>query len=167
MRHVGQFQGVVIGQVKERNGLGQVKLAFPWLDESVRSDWVPVAAPMAGAGRGVFFMPELEDEVLVAFQHGKFEHPIVVGFLWSEVDRPPSSEPRERMICSKNGHKVRFLDSTPSSGDMGGVIVEDAHGNSISLSNGQVAINAVAVVQINSPTVLINGRPVLPITAPI
>lgn len=167
MRHVGQFQGVVIGQVKERNGLGQVKLAFPWLDESVRSDWVPIAAPMAGGGRGVFFMPELDDEVLVAFQHGKFEHPIVVGFLWSEVDKPPSSEPRERMICSKNGHKIRFLDSTPSSGDVGGIVVEDAYGNTVSLSNGQVAINAVAVVQINAPTVVINGRPVLPITAPI
>jgi uncharacterized protein involved in type VI secretion and phage assembly len=167
MRGVGQIHGVVIGLVKERNGKGQVKLAFPWLDETIRSDWVPIAAPMAGGGRGVFFMPELEDEVLVAFQHGKFEHPIVIGFMWNDVDRPPSAEPRERTICSKNGHRIRFLDSTPTSGDMGGIIVEDAHGNTVSLSNGQVAINAVAAVQINAPTVVINGRPVLPITAPI
>jgi phage baseplate assembly protein V len=167
MRPVGQINGVVIGLVKERNGLGQVKLSYPWLDDSLRSDWAPIASPMAGSGRGLFMMPELEDEVLVAFQHGKFEHPIVIGFLWSEVDKPPSAEPRERMICSRNGHKIRLLDSTPTSGDQGGIVIEDAHGNTVSLSNGQVAINAVAVVQINAPTVVINGRPVLPIPAPI
>jgi uncharacterized protein involved in type VI secretion and phage assembly len=122
---------------------------------------------MAGAGRGLWFMPEIDDQVLVAFQHGKFEHPVVVGFMWNGVDRPPSDEPRERMICSKNGHTVRFLDSTPAAGDRGGIVVSDAHGNSIALSNGQISIEAVAVVQINAPSILINGRPVLPITAPI
>jgi hypothetical protein len=71
------------------------------------------------------------------------------------------------MFASKNGHKIRFLDSTPAGGNMGGVIIEDAHGNRISLSNGQVAIHAVAVVQINAPSVSINGRLVLPVTTPI
>jgi hypothetical protein len=50
---------------------------------------------------------------------------------------------------------------------MGGIIIQDAHGNSVSLSNGQVAVTAVAVVQITAPTVLINGRLVLPVPNPI
>jgi phage baseplate assembly protein V len=167
MRGVGQINGVAIGLVKDRDGQGRVRLGFPWLDDTLLSDWVPVAAPMAGGGRGLFFMPEVGDEVLVAFEHGRFEHPVVVGFMWNGVDRPPTDEPRERMICSKNGHKIRFLDSTPTGGNQGGIVIEDAHGNTISLSNGQIAINAVAVVQINAPTILLNGRPVLPVPTPI
>ncbi|MDO9712900.1 phage baseplate assembly protein V [Paracraurococcus lichenis] len=161
------MEGVAIGTVVDRDGQGRVKLRFPWLDDAFVSDWVPVAAPMAGAGRGLFMMPEVGDEVLCAFQHGTFEHPVVIGFLWNGVDKPPTDEPRERMICTRNGHKIRFLDSTPTGGDMGGIIVQDAHGNSVSLSNGQVAVTAVAVVQITAPTVLINGRLVLPVPNPI
>jgi phage baseplate assembly protein V len=167
MRNVGQINGVAMGLVQDRDGQGRVRVQFPWLDEMLRSDWIPIAVPMAGAGRGLFLMPEPGDEVLVAFEHGKFEHPVVIGFIWNGADRPPTSEPRERTFASKNGHKIRFLDSTPSAGNKGAVIIEDAHGNRISLSNGQVAINAVAVVQINAPTVLINGRPVLPVPTPI
>lgn len=167
MRNVGQIHGVTVALVRERNGQGQVRLEYPWLDPNLRSDWAPVTSVMAGAGRGVFFMPEVDDQVLVAFQHGKFEHPVVVGFMWNGVDRPPTDEPRERMIRSRNGHTIRFLDSTPASGDQGGIVITDAHGNSIALSNGQISIEAVAVVQINAPSVLINGRPVLPITSPI
>jgi uncharacterized protein involved in type VI secretion and phage assembly len=161
------MEGVVVGLVRARDGKGRVRLHFPWLDDALLSDWIPVAAPMAGGGRGMFFMPEIGDEVLCAFQHGRFEHPVVVGFLWNGVDRPPSDEPRERMICTKNGHRIRFLDSTPAGGDMGGIVIEDAHGNSVSLSNGQVSVNAVAMVQIKAPTVLINGRLVLPVPNPI
>lgn len=167
MRDVGQIHGVTVAIVRERNGRGQVKLEYPWLDDTLRSDWAPVASVMAGPGRGLFFMPEIDDQVLVAFQHGRFEHPVVLGFMWNGVDRPPSDEPRERMIRSKNGHTIRFLDSTPTAGSLGALIIEDGHGNTISLSNGQIAINAVAMVRIDAPAVLINGRPVAAIPSPI
>ena len=170
MGDVGRINGVAMGLVVDRDDpvrQGRVRVRFPWLDEALLSDWVPIAVPMAGAGRGLFLMPEVGDEVLVAFEHGRFEHPVVIGFMWNGADKPPSSEPRERMFHSKNGHRIRFLDSTPASGDLGAVIIEDAHGNRITLSNGQIAISAVAVVQINAPTVLINGRPVLPVPTPI
>lgn len=167
MREPGRIRGVTIGIVRDRNDQGQVKVRYPWLDERLSSDWVPVAAPMAGSDRGLFMMPELDDEVLVAFQHGDFAHPVVVGFLWNGVDRPPSSDPRERMIASKNGHKIRFLDSTPTSGDLGGIIIEDAHGNRITLSNGQISISAEVAVQINAPAVLVNGRLVATVPSPI
>jgi uncharacterized protein involved in type VI secretion and phage assembly len=167
MREVGQINGVAMGLVKDRDGQGRVRVEFPWLDDTLLSDWIPVAAPMAGAGRGLFLMPESGDEVLVAFEHGRFEHPVVIGYMWNGADKPPTSEPRERMFASRNGHKIRFLDSTPTGGDQGAVIIEDAHGNKITLSNGQIAISAIVVVQINAPTVLINGRPVLTVSPPI
>ena len=74
--------GIAIGRVKEIDASQPaVKLEFPWLDECYRSDWAPIAMPMSGGQRGAYFMPELEDEVLVAFDHGDFDSPYVVGFL--------------------------------------------------------------------------------------
>jgi phage baseplate assembly protein V len=162
-----RIPGVAVATVVERDNNGQVKLNYPWLDASLRSDWVPVAAPMAGAGRGVFMMPEVGDEVVVGFQQGDLDQPIVLGFMWNGVDQPPAADARERMIASNNGHKIRLLDSTPAGGDLGGIIIEDAHGNRVTFSNGQISISAVVSVQITAPTVLINGRLVAPVPLPI
>jgi phage baseplate assembly protein V len=162
-----RIAGVALAIVIDRNNDGQVRLNYPWLDDAMASPWVPVAAPMAGNGRGLYMMPEVGDEVVVAFEHGDLDHPIVLGFLWNGVDRPPSDDARERMICSKNGHKIRFIDSTPTSGDQGALVIEDAHGNSISLSNGKVAISAIALLEIRGAIVTINGRVVQPGPNPI
>jgi uncharacterized protein involved in type VI secretion and phage assembly len=65
--------GVVIGIVtnnKDTEGLGRVKVRFPWLSDLNESFWARVASPMAGDNRGVFFLPEKDDEVLVMFAHG-------------------------------------------------------------------------------------------------
>lgn len=162
-----RIPGVTVATVIDRNDNGQVKLAYPWLDESLRSDWAPVAAPMAGAGRGLFMMPEIGDEVVVGFQHGDLDHPIVLGFMWNGVDPPPTSDARERTICSKNGHRIRFLDSTPTGGDLGALIVEDAHGNRVTLSNGKIAVHSTALLEIRGAIVTINGRVVQPGPNPI
>jgi uncharacterized protein involved in type VI secretion and phage assembly len=167
MKIPGQLPGVAIGIVLERDGKGRVKLSYPWLDATLRSDWMPVAAGMSGGGSGVFMMPEKGDEVVVAFLHGRFESPVVVGFLWNGVDKPPSNDPRERMICSRNGHKIRFIDSTPNLGDKGALVIEDAHGNTITLSNGKISLSATAILEITAPTVTINGRVVQPSPSPI
>lgn len=163
----GQMQGIAIGIVRERDGKGRVRLTYPWLDDTLLSDWIPVAAGMSGGGSGMFMMPEPGDEVVVAFLHGQFESPVVAGFLWNGVDKPPSDDPRERMICSRNGHKIRFVDSTPNAGDKGALVLEDAHGNTITLSNGKISLSAIAILEINAPVVTINGRVVQPSPSPI
>jgi phage baseplate assembly protein V len=162
-----RMPGVAVAVVTDRDNNGQVRLTYPWLDESLRSDWVPVAAPMAGGGRGLFMMPETGDEVVVAFQHGDLDHPIVLGFMWNGADKPPAADPRERTIRSKNGHSIRFVDSTPTNGDMGALIVEDAHGNRVTLSNGKIALHSTALLEINGAIVTINGRVVQPGPNPI
>lgn len=167
MNAQSRMPGVAVGIVKERDGKGRVRVRYPWLDEALVSDWISVSSAMAGGGAGLFMMPELGDEVLLAFQHGSFEHPIAVGFMWNGVDKPPTQDPRERIICSKNGHKIRFIDSTPASGDMGALIVEDAHGNRITLSNGKISLQATCVLEILAPVVTINGRVVQPSPSPI
>ena len=66
---------------------------------------------MAGPSRGQFYSPEVGDEALVAFEHGDFDHPFVVGFLWNGVDQPPESDRKKRVIVSVSGHRITLDDS--------------------------------------------------------
>ena|SRR5262245_32057600 len=109
-----RYPGVVTGIVKsldDPEGQGRIELQFPWLSESQRSSWAPVAAPLAGKDRGAFFMPEVDDEVLVAFDQGDFDHPFIVGFLWNGVDTPPETTNKNRIIKTPGGHQLRFEDT--------------------------------------------------------
>ena len=122
---------------------------------------------MGGRNRGSFFMPEIEDEALVAFDHGDSRFPYVVGFLWNGEDAPPADHVRLRRLQSVNGHRISFLDATPDGGSKGALMIEDAHGNTISMSNGKIVIKGVGVLQILAPSVTINGRIVAPNANPI
>lgn len=163
-----QIKGVVVGIVKEVDAaLGRVKLDFPWMQPPQRSHWAPIATLMAGKGRGAYFMPELDDEALVAFDQGEFDHPYVVGFLWNGADAPPSTEPKLRLLHSVNGHEIGIYDAEPAGGDKGFIRIQDAHGNVIELANGRITITGKGVLQLNAPNVTINGRLVAPVGPPI
>lgn len=88
--------GVVVGIVtnnKDPDGLGRVKVKFPWLGDSVESWWARVCVPMAGPKRGFSLIPEVDDEVLCAFEHGDVRFPYVVGSLFNGKDRLPEPLP--------------------------------------------------------------------------
>lgn len=153
---MSQINGVVIGvvtSVDDPEAQGRVKLTFPWLDDNHDTDWTRIAAPMAGGGRGAFFMPEVGDEVLVAFEHGDVRFPFVVGFLWNGQDAPPADHVRLRRLRSVNGHQISFIDATPKGGSQGALVIEDAHGNTITLSNGKIVIKSVSLLQLQAHTI--------------
>ena len=109
--------GVVIGMVtnnQDPDGMGRVKVKFPWLSDTEESFWARVAAPMAGNGRGFYFLPEVEDEVLVTFERGDVRFPFVLGALWNGKDKPPEKNDDgkndARTIKSRSGHVVRLND---------------------------------------------------------
>ncbi len=121
-REVGAIQGVAIGMVTNVNDpddLGRVKVKYPWLGDDIESDWIRIAAPSAGAKRGFFFLPEVNDEVLLSFEHGDIHYPYIVGSLWNSTDKPPltSSEAvkggkvNQRIVKSRSGHEI-ILDDT-------------------------------------------------------
>ena len=106
------YSGVVVGIVKKIDAtLGCIKVDFPWMKPAQRSHWAPIASLMGGKKRGAFFMPEIDDEVLLAFEHGDFDHPYVVGFLWNGADPSPETSPKNRVIVTPGGHTLRFEDS--------------------------------------------------------
>ena len=113
-----QVNGIVIGLVKDLEdpqNLGRVRVTFPYLDDQL-SDWARLVTPMAGKDRGVFFRPEVGDEVLVAFELGDVRRPYVLGALWSTTDTPPPDDGKAkdnnwRFIKSRKGHIVKLDDT--------------------------------------------------------
>jgi uncharacterized protein involved in type VI secretion and phage assembly len=114
-----RVSGVVIGIVtnnRDPDGLGRVKVNFPWRDETTESDWARLATLYAGNGRGSVFYPEVNDEVLVAFEQGDINRPFVIGGLWNGRDTSP--EPNSdgknniKKFRSRSGHEIIFCDDS-------------------------------------------------------
>ena len=110
--------GLVIGIVtnnKDPDGLGRVKVALPWLADRFETDWARIASPMAGRARGFYVLPEVDDEVLVGFAHGRLDSPFVLGALWNGKDKPPEKNDDgkndRRSFTSRSGHVIRLTDT--------------------------------------------------------
>jgi phage baseplate assembly protein V len=152
----GAFFGVVVGVVtnnQDPEGMHRVKVRLPWLCEGDESNWARVAASMAGGGRGAYFLPEVDDEVVVAFEHGRIDHPFVLGSLWNGADEPPESnadgENNNRSIKSRSGHLIRLNDKS------GGETIEivDKSGNNsvvIDTAANSITIKADGDITIQS-----------------
>jgi hypothetical protein len=116
-------------------------------------------------------MPLLDDEVVVGFLNGEFSTPCVLGAMWNPRHAAPSADPRQRMLRSANGHTIRLIDSTPNGGDQGALVIEDGHGNIITMSNGYLRIEATAVLELHAPQIVFSGpgylRPVIQQNQPV
>ncbi len=122
----GLVEGVVIGVVtnlQDPDNLGRIKVKYPWLSDptgtELESNWLRIATPMAGGNRGFMFLPEVNDEVLLAFEHGDPRRPFMVGALWNGTDKPPATnaavhmngKTEVRMLSSRVGHTIILDDS--------------------------------------------------------
>ena len=159
----------VVAQNKDPEGLGRVKVRFPWRENPDESHWARIAVPMAGSGRGTWFLPEVGDEVLVAFDAERVEHPYVIGCLWNGQDLPPerNSDGRNdlRMIHSRSGHRIVFDDGAQGSIeihlnddartvrlDPDGIQVTDDSGNRITIGSrtGAISIKSTTSISLES-----------------
>jgi uncharacterized protein involved in type VI secretion and phage assembly len=128
----------VIGIVtdnKDPSKLGRVKLKIPILSEQDTTYWCPIIMLGAGKNRGWFFIPEKDDEVLVMFEHGDLNRPLVVGSLWNGKDKPPAKNAGGnplRVIKSRLGSKITFDDEKEQ------LIIEDG------VQKGRITIDAKA-----------------------
>lgn len=152
------YSGVVIGVVRsldDPDQEGRIEVEFPWLAEGERSGWAPIATLMAGGDRGAYFMPEIGDEVLVAFEHGDFDHPFVIGFLWNGAQRPPHSDinPSVRRLRTVSGHRVEFNDN----GGQEQVLIITAGGHRIDMKDTAPA--SVTITTAGRQEVKLNDAP--------
>lgn len=153
--------GVVVGVVTDVNdptNSGRVKLTFPWLSDDFVTDWARTVQPGAGKDRGAMVLPEVGDEVLVAFEQRDPQRPYVLGGLFNGVDTPNTKGPslidsgsgavNRRSFVSRKGHRVDLFDEsgktegvTLETGDGACTITLDAVGTAVTVrSDGTVTV---------------------------
>lgn len=182
----GRFYGVypaLVVDIADPDGEGRVKIKLPWSPDPDGADyevWARIATLMAGGGRGSWFIPEVDDEVLVCFEAGEPKRPYVIGGLWNGQDQPPVSMDSGgsndvKQIHSRNGVKVTLDDAsgqeklileTPG-GQMvtlkdgpGAVEIVDSNGNSVKLETSGITVTASAQVKVNASNVDISATAV-------
>ena len=172
----GRWYGVypaLVSDIKDPDGAGRVKVTLPWSPDTgcERYEvWARLATMMGGNNRGTWFIPDVNDEVLVAFEGGDPRRPYVVGALWNGSDSPPDSmdgagNNYRKVIRSRNGVKMtlddtdgqeKFIAETPGGQEItlqdgpGAVHIEDSNGNSIKLETSGITVTASAKVTVNA-----------------
>lgn len=178
-RWYGAFPALVT-DIADPEGLGRVKVSLPWAPDTAgaRYDtWARLATFMAGKNRGSWFIPDVDDEVLIVFEGGDPRRPYVIGSLWNGKDSPPESmdgagKNFKKVLRSRNGVKLtmddndgreQFILETPGGQKLtlkdgpGAVEIVDSNGNSIKLETSGITITASAKVTINASQVAVSA----------
>ena len=96
----------------------RVRVKIPTLACEDQTFHARIAVPMGGKGRGTYMLPEVHDQVLVVFEHGSIDRPIIVGALWNNQQRPvetnTSGNNTTKLIKSRSGHRIIFDDTKGS-----------------------------------------------------
>lgn len=174
----GAAKGVaiaVVTQNKDDSGQSRVKVSYPWYSDERESYWARIAAPMAGKDRGVYFLPEVGDEVLVAFERGDMRFPYVIGALWNGKEPAPESNGDGandlRVIKTRKGHKLTFNDGQKglvrlelNDGkklqiDDDGIVMDDGQGNSVKIESrsGAITLQAATSLALKAPKITIEA----------
>jgi uncharacterized protein involved in type VI secretion and phage assembly len=121
--HLGAYSGLpallpaVVTQIGTGEHLGRVKVKFPFMSDEDDSHWARVLSAGGGPERGFWFLPEIDDEVLVAFEGGDTRFPVVMGGLYGRVTTPEAElindgKISSRSVRSRLGHYMDFVDGT-------------------------------------------------------
>jgi uncharacterized protein involved in type VI secretion and phage assembly len=172
----GHAKGVAVAIVKDNtdsSGQGRVKVSFPWHSQPDQSYWARVATPMAGKKRGIYFIPEVDDEVLVAFERGDMRFPYVVGSLWNGPDSSPETngdgKNDVRVIHSRSDHKITINDGAQplvqielSDGkrvtlNQTAIELDDNQGNKVTIQSSGISVEAAASISLKAPQITIEA----------
>jgi uncharacterized protein involved in type VI secretion and phage assembly len=137
--------------------------------------WARIATLMAGANRGTWFIPDVGDEVVVAFEQGNPDRPYVLGSLWNDAIPPPQTmdvDNNKKLVRSRNGVQIMLDDQggresivieTPGGQKLtledgpGAVVLTDSNGNSVALRTNGIIVNAASRVVLNASAVEVNA----------
>lgn len=168
--HHGVYTATVVDNIDPQN-LGRVKVRLPQalaLDAGGAEQWARVATLMAGAHRGTWFMPDVKDDVLVAFESGNASHPFVLGAMWSAASPPPAAMALgndRKILRSRNGLTVTLDDQQGREN----IVIETPGGQRLSLADGPGAImltdSSGNVVELNAHGVTVKAVSTLTVRA--
>ena len=155
------YSGLTIGVVTnindEEQELGRVKVKLPYLDDQHETDFARVLQPGAGGGRGFQFLPEVNDEVLVAFEHGDRRRPIVLGGLWNRTAKPPpqgvvDGKVERRAMTSRLGHELLLLDGASDDKQLVAIVTAGKNAELV------LAEDKITLTSKDKPITLTNGK---------
>ncbi|MCM8593857.1 phage baseplate assembly protein V [Accumulibacter sp.] len=177
----GRWYGCYPAQVTDLvdpDGAGRIRITLPWSPDGggARYEaWARLATLFAGNDRGSWFVPEVDDEVLVVFEGGDARRPFIVGALWNGRDRPPVSADRrnvKKVIRSRNGVVITIEDQdgqeklrleTPGGCSVtledgpGAIELQDSNGNSVKLESAGITVTAAAKVSVSASQVEVSA----------
>jgi uncharacterized protein involved in type VI secretion and phage assembly len=111
---ITDLQSAIVTDNNDPEKLGRVKVKFSWM-ESEESPWLRISVAHAGNERGWYSIPEIDDEVLVGFENGDPDQPVVIGALWNGKDMPPPDAPEAenniKLFTTKSGNLIKFTDT--------------------------------------------------------
>ncbi|GLS21239.1 phage tail protein [Labrys miyagiensis] len=172
------IQGVMTGTVRDNrdpDAEGRVQVIYSLPGQSQATQWARMAVPVAGGDRGFYFLPDIGDEVLLAFEGGDPRRPYVVGALWNGRDRPPATNGDGKnnihLIRTRNGSQLTFNDGDGSSVrielndgkkvelDNAGLRLEDSDGNRLAIDsqNGSIVISATKTLTLKAPDITVEA----------
>jgi uncharacterized protein involved in type VI secretion and phage assembly len=172
----GRFYGAypaLVRDIKDPDGQGRVKVSLPWSPDgsgATYEAWARIATLMGGNNRGSWFIPDVNDEVLIVFISGDPRHPVVVGGMWNGQDSTPASmdgsgENNIKKIRSRKGVQITLDDTdgqeqlileTPGGQKLtlkdgaSSISIEDSNGNSMKFESSGITITASAKVTVNA-----------------
>jgi uncharacterized protein involved in type VI secretion and phage assembly len=175
----GVFNGVhsaLVTDVRDPDGIGQVQVRLLSCDGFDSQDsliWARVSVPFSGSNYGAYFIPNVGDEVLIAFLHGDPRFPIVIGSLWHGAAKPPESLPGSTVdrwsITGKEGSIVRIVETSASEatitisvpGQVSGEFTASGGGKiDLQTPSGSITIDSSGITVTTDSTVNINGSEV-------
>ena len=151
-----EAQAGIVDDNNDPEGLGRVKVRLYWQNDTV-TPWLRIAMPYSGGDKGVYFVPEKGEEVMVGFEGGNAEQPFVIGSLYHGKASPgdfANDNNDIKAIKTRSGHTIRFNDAEGGTS----ISIEDPNGNSIlfDTKGKNITISAPETMTLNAKNLKIN-----------
>lgn len=147
-------QTAVVKENVDKDGLGRIKVHFTWQKTSDMTPWVRITTPHAGKDKGMHFIPEVDEEVLIDFEGGDVDKPFVIGSVYhgGAKSGKGANDNFVKMLMTKSGNAVIFND------DEGSIKIVDKKGSTIYIKGDDtIEVTSKKKVTVNSKDVEVNA----------
>ena len=148
-------QPAIVIDNNDPKGMGRVQVQMAWQRyENTRTPWLRVTNPHAGGGKGMYFIPENGEEVLVAFENDNAEKPYIQGTMYNgnQTSGYNTTGNDKKVIQTRSGTKIIMNDA------IGSVFIEDPSGNTWMMDGkGNISVNAPNTISMNATDIIITA----------
>ncbi|MFB6455540.1 type VI secretion system Vgr family protein [Chitinophaga sp. Hz27] len=157
-------QSAVVTENEDPENLGRVKVRYQW-QTTGSSPWIRVLQPIAGNGKGWYFLPEINEEVWISYEQQHPDKPFVAGTFYNNQQRPAPAAIQNnlKVIRSRSGHTITMDDTAGAEK----VSIADKSGNQIVMdtANGNMLLQSPELLTLHSKNILVKTDAALTMAA--